>query len=197
MKKGEITVKILEFIFKTAETSFDIFNAILSSGYGASYSEMGYRLRQNERKRSIEETKRQRTQNYHNILYKLKKDGLILEAKKDGKKVIAITPKGKAKLANLRDILSKNRKIPSAHYKKESQPFFTIVVFDIPEKERRSRDWLREVLKNLGLEMIQKSVWIGKIKIPKELASDIFKLKLENYVEIFQISKTGSLKHLT
>jgi len=196
MKKGEITLKILEFVFKTAETSFDIIDAILSSGYGASYGKMNYRLRQIERKRSNDENIKQRVQNYHSILYKLKRDGLILEKKKDGKKVIAITPKGKIKLTSLKDSFAKIKNVPGRYYKKEGQSFFTIIVFDIPEKERRLRDWLREVLKNLGLRMIQKSVWIGKVKIPKELLDDIFKLKLESYVEIFEISRAGSLKQL-
>ena len=72
-----------------------------------------------------------------------------------------------------------------------------IVVFDVPEKERRKRDWLRSVLKRLELKMVQKSVWIGKVKIPKELLDDLFNLKLLDYVEIFEVSKSGSLRQLT
>ena len=44
--------------------------------------------------------------------------------------------------------------------------------------------------------MIQKSVWIGKVKIPKEFLDDLFKLRLIDYIEIFEISKAGSLKNL-
>ena len=197
MKKGEVTIKILEFLVKSAETSFDIVDAILSSGYGASYGRMRYRLKQNQSRRDMDDNKRKRLQNCRNILFKLKQDGLVVESKRGEDKIISITHKGKLKLANLKLGVSHSKNFPDPHYDKEKQSFFTIVVFDIPEKERRSRDWLRAVLKNLGLQLIQKSVWIGKIKIPKELLDDIFRLKLENFIEIFEISKAGSLKQLT
>jgi hypothetical protein len=44
--------------------------------------------------------------------------------------------------------------------------------------------------------MVQKSVWVGKTKIPQDFLDDLFKLKLVDFVEIFEISRTGSLKHL-
>ena len=81
-------------------------------------------------------------------------------------------------------------------YEKESSERVTIVIFDIPEKERRKRDWLRAVLKNLGLKMIQKSVWIGKVKIPEALIKDLKRLNLIECVEIFEVSRTGSLEHI-
>jgi len=197
MRKGEVTLKILELIAETAKASVDIMDAILSSGYGASYSKMQYSLKQKSYRKSQEEINKQRTQNYYNILYRLRKDNLIIEKEEGGKRFFRATSKGLKKILLLKETLSSSKNLPSKYYKKENQSFFTIVVFDVPEKERRSRDWLREVLKNLGFQMIQKSVWLGKIKIPKELLNDIFKLKLENFVEIFEISKAGSLKQLT
>ena len=197
MRKGEITLKILELITRTAEASFDIIDAILNSGYGASYQKMNRKLNQNEIQRSKEEAKRQRFQNYYNTLYRLKKDNLISEKEESGKKVIKITQQGIKKLTFLKKEFLAKKNLPDKHYHKENRPNFTIVVFDIPEKNRRLSGWLREVLKNLDFRMIQKSVWIGKTKIPKEFLNDIFKLKLENFVEIFEISKTGSLKQLT
>jgi hypothetical protein len=44
--------------------------------------------------------------------------------------------------------------------------------------------------------MVQKSLWLGKVKIPEEFLVDIRKLSLLDYVEIFEITKTGSLKNL-
>src|SRR3990172_4751526 len=44
--------------------------------------------------------------------------------------------------------------------------------------------------------MIQKSVWSGKTKLPQEFISQLHELNLLSYVEIFTISKTGSLKKL-
>src|SRR3990167_838001 len=71
-----------------------------------------------------------------------------------------------------------------------------IVIFDIPERERRKRAWLRLALKNIGLKLIQRSVWMGKVKIPKEFLDDIRELHLVNFVEIFEITKSGSLNQV-
>jgi len=119
---------------------------------------------------------------------------LIEEKEKNNKKFFIITKKGKGKLSFLKK--QHKESLPEVSYSSEENNKFIIFIFDIPEKEKRKRDWLREVLKKLGLKMIQKSVWIGKTKIPKEFLDDLFKLKIIDYVEIFEITKAGSLKNL-
>jgi len=81
-------------------------------------------------------------------------------------------------------------------YQKERGNKFIIVVFDIPEIQKRKRNWLRAALKNLDFKMVQKSVWFGRVKIPKEFLDHLCEMKLIDYVEIFEISKTGSLERL-
>ena len=71
-----------------------------------------------------------------------------------------------------------------------------IFAFDVPEKEKRKRGWLRTVLRRLDFTMIQKSVWVGKSKIPQEFLEDIYRFKMVDFVEIFEVSKTGSLRHI-
>ena len=68
---------------------------------------------------------------------------------------------------------------------------------DIPESERKKRAWLRSALKNLNFKMIQQSVWIGKVRIPEEFLRDLRNMHLTEYVEIFEISKAGSLQQIT
>lgn len=41
-----------------------------------------------------------------------------------------------------------------------------IVIFDIPEKKRKVRDWIRGQLSLWDYTMLQKSVWIGKGEFP-------------------------------
>ena len=181
-----------------AINTIDLFEVFLSVGYGASYGKFQYELSKKQRERdqkSIErEMKNKAKQNYYNLIYQLKRGGLIEEKEKNNKKFFIITKKGKGKLS----FLKKQRKesLPEVSYSSEENNKFIIFIFDIPEKEKRKRDWLREVLKKLGLKMIQKSVWIGKTKIPKEFLDDLFKLKIIDYVEIFEITKAGSLKNL-
>lgn len=196
--KGDVSVKILEAIGDFAGTATDIFSAIVSSNYGASYGKLQYEIskRQNRRiKKSTEnDFKKQTKQKYYNMLYYLKQSGLIEEERKNDKRFFILTKKGKEKLTYLKE--QNKKRLPETAYLKEENNKFVIVVFDIPETEKRKRVWLRMVLMNLGFKMIQKSVWMGKIKIPKEFLEDIFKMKLVDFVEIFEISKTGSLEHL-
>ena len=84
--------------------------------------------------------------------------------------------------------------MPTKKYKKEKGEKTAIIIFDIPENERRKRNWVREALKNMDFKMVQKSVWIGKIKIPKEFLNNLEVLELLDFVKIFEISKTGSLE---
>ena len=54
------------------------------------------------------------------------------------------------------------------NYEKFPSKEVVIFSFDIPEKERVKRAWVRGVLKNLGFTMIQQSVWLGKGPLPKQ-----------------------------
>ena len=93
--------------------------------------------------------------------------------------------------------VQKSKSLPdNGRYKTESDDELKIIIFDIPEEERQKRDWLRSVLKNLKFSMLQKSVWVGKGKLPKEFINDLSKYKIISYVDIFAISKYGSLRKL-
>lgn len=199
--KGEITLKILEAIEGVSLTAVDLCVAILSSGYGASYGKLQYEMAkikdERDRKFIKKQFKNDERQKYYKLLYKLKKDGLIKEEEKHNKKIFIITNKGKEKLYKLKNKLIQRKELPEIFYNKESGNNFIIVAFDIPELHKKKREWLRAVLINLGFKLLQKSILIGKIKIPKKLIEDLRKLKLIDYVEIFEISKSGSLKQLT
>lgn len=192
--KGEVTLKILEAIGELAGGAFDVFDVIASSGYGASQGRLNYELSKRRAERETikirQEREREIKARFNSLLYKLERDGLI--ERKDH--VSALTSRGKSYLTFL-----KNRKkdtLPVPLYEKSDGDKFIILIFDIPEKERRKRGWLRSALKNLELKMIQKSVWAGKVKLPKTFLDDLNKLKLVNFVEIFEISKTGSLRQI-
>jgi len=193
--KGEKTLKILEKIAEFASGVGDLIDAFLSVGYGASYGKLQREFSQKQRARSGLGSEKYIRQQYHNLIYKLKRDGLIEERQHTNRAVLRLTAKGKKKLTLLKEKYF--NKLPENMYISENSPIFTVVAFDIPEKIKRKRAWLRDSLKNIGLKMIQKSVWIGKVKIPKEFLNDIKTLKLLNFVEIFEITKAGSLKHVT
>ena len=115
---------------------------------------------------------------YQNLLSRLQRDGLVVVSRAQESWPFVLTRKGIAQLAKLRQRLGEGDLPRSPHYAKESSPMLTIVTFDIPERDRHKRDWLRSALKNLSFRMLQKSVWIGKIKIPEAFFADLRRFKI-------------------
>ena len=199
MRKGEIILTILEKLKNTAVGFGDLFEALLNAGYGASMGRIDYELsrlsRERDRNTSKEERERIIKERYYKLLSKLEKDGLIKTKGDRGNRFFNITKRGLIKLVLLKE--QKQKALPpTTLYHKESADKVIIVAFDIPEIERRKRAWLRAVLKKLGLEMVQKSVWFGRVKLPKEFLDDVLRLRIIDYLEIFEVTKTGSLKHI-
>ena len=176
----------------------DLLEAFLESGYGASQSTMARELRAVKRRREkgAEEwaryTRLQRR--YYNAIAWLKQDGLITDQKSDQGRILQLTRKGMQKFIALKD--RQKNALPEHSYRATASNSFVIVAFDVPEKERRKRDWLRDTLRYMGLHMLQESVWIGKVVMPKDFIDDLRTLRLLEYVEIFEITRAGSLRHV-
>ncbi len=131
----------------------------------------------------------------HNFIYQLKLHGLIEETfSKNDKRFLKLTNNGIGKLLELNRRKERIGDLPSFLYKKIPSNEILIATFDIPETMRDQRAWFRSVLKNLGFKMVHQSFWMGKVKIPKELPKDLKDLGLIEFIEVFSISKTGSLK---
>jgi len=64
-----------------------------------------------------------------------------------------------------------------------------MVLFDIPEKKRKIRNWLRTQLKMWDFEMIQQSVWLGRGPLPKEFSARLHDLGVGECVKVFPIRK--------
>jgi len=196
--KGEITLKILEIIGDIATNAADVMGAFLDSGYGASRGKIDFEISKRQAARAEKsvdrEFQKRIRQDYCNLIYRLKKSGLIREEIENKKKFLFLTRKGKQEMSLLKE-KSKN-KLPDNFYQRDKGNRFIIVVFDVPEKEKRKREWLRSALKNMEFKIIQKSVWLGKNKIPQKFLLDLSKLNLIDFVEIFEITKGGSLKEV-
>lgn len=191
--RGKILLKALELLYDGAMTQVDFFGAVLSAGYGAGSGQIEYeyqkRRRISESKKSRVEIQKERKRRLVVFISKMKHDGLIENSANNR---FTISSKGINKLSKLRNNL------PARFYKERIIKGSPIIIsFDIPEKLRRKRDWLREVIKNLGFKMIHQSVWVGRGKIPVDFIKDLENLKILEFVEIFEIKKTGSLNKIT
>ena len=78
----------------------------------------------------------------------------------------------------------------------DSPKVLVMVIFDIPEKHRRRRDWLRFHLKNLGFRLIQASVWLGPTALPEAFVKDIKMYGMDQWVHIFPLDRTGTISPL-
>ncbi len=68
-----------------------------------------------------------------------------------------------------------------------------LVIFDIPERERKKRDAIRLELVAAGFQQLQKSVWHGEHPLPENFLELINALNLKNYVHVFSVRNPGTL----
>ena len=188
MKKGEVIPKILEALQVQAEATVNLLD-IFTSGYGESYRKMRRTIKYGTPQFKTDWASLYRDrQNFYSLLNQLKNDGLVRKIENKSKRgsTWQITRKGLAKLNLLRDS-------PVFKYKKELSDELIIVSFDVPEKERQKRDWLRAKLHLLDFNLLQESLWLGRTKIPEEFIHDLRERGMLEYVKIFEISKQGNI----
>jgi phenylacetic acid degradation operon negative regulatory protein len=74
----------------------------------------------------------------------------------------------------------------------KDSPSNMIVSFDIPEKDRILRNWLRNQLKIFGYKMLQQSLWIGPGPLPSSFLQRLESLKMRKNVKTFKIAKSNN-----
>ena len=171
-------------------------NAIFTD-YHSSYKNLRRYLRYGRPRRSKEEIaidwQKKERQKFYSLFYQLQKQGFVEKKKDENKKTLwKLTLAGMSRLKIL-----KNRKLlsPLKSFGEEKKDYQKIIAFDIPEIQKRKRDWLRDTLINFNFSMLQKSVWIGADQLPEEFFHSLKELNLLPYVHIFAVNKekTGTL----
>ena len=69
---------------------------------------------------------------------------------------------------------------------------YRVVIFDIPEKQSRLRNWLREELYLLKYSKLQNSVFVGKFSLPADLIKEIRSKKIGKCVDYMLVEKIMS-----
>lgn len=90
--------------------------------------------------------------NYFQTIYHSRRTGYIEKITKEGKPYLRLTPKGSDKVRRDFSLFS--------WQKRKWDRQWRIVVFDIAEANKKTRDNLRAKLRELGFGMLQESVWI-------------------------------------
>lgn len=99
----------------------------------------------------------------------------FIETKRMGEKLmVRLTAKGWQQVLRDRIITAK----------KKCKDGMCLVIFDVPESERRVRDVLRDFLIDLDFQMIQKSVWATEKDVLRELCALLQGANLHQWVNI-------------
>ena len=117
------------------------------------------------------------------LIYYLKRNNFIKTKNLKGKSAIAIDKKGFKKLAKI------YFKILDQSKTKRKDGKWIMIVFDVPEKLRKSRDLLRSILHNLGYKMFQQSVWISPYDVNEKTEKLLQRYSLDEFVKIFLIEE--------
>ncbi len=188
MRKARKIEEILTALVEGASATFEILDEILPN-YHKSYKAARRVLYGGTGRNKESGKSKAEKQKYYSLLNQLKRQRLIECKKAHNGTFWKITTTGLKKLKFIRE--------NKTEYICISDDKLKIVMYDIPEKEKKKRFWLREVLKNLDFKMLQKSVWIGKNKIPETLFYHMSEKAILNYIHVLEISKKGTIKELT
>lgn len=119
---------------------------------------------------------------YH-IVGRLKQKGWVETIKNEGKVIVNLTSKGQNQLAIERALKSD-----------KWDGKFRVVIFDIPEKNRKVRDILRWRLKAWGFKYLQKSLWVSKKDIAQPMREFIQELGIEKWVHVLVCTDIDSVR---
>lgn len=119
---------------------------------------------------------------YH-IVQRLKEKGWVETIKNEGKVIVKLTNKGKNQLA-----------IEKALVNPKWDGKYRVVIFDIPEKNRKIRNILRGRLKIWGFKYLQKSLWVSKKDITEPMREFIKELGMEKWVYVLVCIDVGNVR---
>lgn len=71
-----------------------------------------------------------------------------------------------------------------------------MIIFDVPEKKRKYRDYLRQMLKTLGFKELQKSAWITPYSIPDFLKELLWEERMKHFTRFITIKEIDYDKDL-
>ena len=131
---------------------------------------------------------------FHQTVQYLKRQGLVVKSEKTHDIKWVLTKRGNERLL--------------AYHKSRADPFssshirflapqgggMTIISFDIPEKERRKRDWIRRCLVEMDFKPLQKSVWVARGGVHEDFMRALRERNLLHAVHIFAVTKQGTIQ---
>lgn len=123
--------------------------------------------------------KRYKKHNFTQMVGRSLKTGDIEKVVRDNKVYLRLTSSGKEKI---------HREFPISNLTQKWNKKWIVIIFDIPEKDRKTRDKLRIKVQNIGFGMLQESVWISPLSIGKDVKEMIEAIGLRDNVFVMEVS---------
>lgn len=118
------------------------------------------------------------------LLSRLQRTGLVARRKREGKNEWVLTKEGSAHL--------RSHIIPIP----PTDGISRLVIFDIPERERKKRNAIRAELIACNFTRLQKSVWMGTNPLPEDFIAMVDDLRLKGKLHIFSIREHGTIREV-
>jgi len=194
--RGEKILKILEILEDMAVSTLDLLDMWLFEQPRGIYGLERARLKRAGQKKQLFFTELreylEEREKLSKLIYKLKREGFILEDKKNKK--LILTKKGKLKLRFLKNKRSVEETKNNESNQKDKDVI--VVIYDVPESEHKKRHQLRNLLVNAGFSFVQKSVWIKQGKITEDFINFLKDLEVLHYTKIFKITQKGTIENI-
>lgn len=111
----------------------------------------------------------------------LKKKNYIKAKRLQGIESIILTKEG------INRAIRARFKVEVKNLNKRKDGNWIMIIFDIPQKSKKSRTLLRSILKNLGYKMFQQSVWITPYDVSEKTEDLLQFYALDKFVRIFLV----------
>lgn len=116
---------------------------------------------------------------FRRLLYRLYKTGWIEKTVKDNQVYLQLTNRGKKQII---------RDFPLLAWQKQKwDKIWRVVVFDIEEKQKRTREFLRAKLYELGFGQLQKSIYISPFDVADDMAEFLEHQRLLGRVFVWEV----------
>ncbi len=181
--KLPFTEKFLWDLYNFKNRAGDIINKIIPERHGLPFSNFNIFRDEWTNKNKNEYEKKRSRKRFVWLIRRLKQEGYLKTLKIKNESAIVITSKGMERIFKIR------LKLTDKKPRKDGK--WQMVLFDIPESKRRSRDYFRRALQYLGYQKLQKSIWVCQYDVMQETKNLIKRYSLKEYTEILLIQKIG------
>lgn len=177
-REGAVIGGLTKALLLTLGTGVVIGTALVFPGVGLLYREFKKKQWEDAKRRGI----------LRSTIKRLEKQKLISWKEKDGELQLTLEEKGKKRMLQYKmDALSlKNTG--------KWDGLWRVVIFDIPEDNRKAREFFREKLKNLGFQQLQKSVFITRLECKDEIDFLRHCLEISPYVSYILAKDVSSIE---